>query len=128
MIWSIISKPVILAVSPPDGPVGPPYVSKPIIQLAARTGWPLLAFCWDASASYEFNSWDRTTLLPPFSLVIAVSVCDVNPCTSSGLTEQNMKTCGEFDRRMNHLAYQARYYVKNKLKNYSKKQKKKSNC
>jgi Uncharacterized protein conserved in bacteria len=103
----------------PDGPVGPPYVSKPgIIQLAVRTGGPLLAFCWDASASYEFNSWDRTILPLPFSRIAVLY--DREPMyVPSGLTETEYEDLrSEFDRRMNHLAYQARYYVKNKLKGF----------
>lgn len=101
----------------PDGPVGPPYVSKPgIIQLAARTGGPLLAFCWDAHPSIEFNSWDRTILPLPFSRIAVLY--DREPMyIPTGLTDKEYEELRvEFDRRMNHIAYQARYYVKNKLK------------
>jgi lysophospholipid acyltransferase (LPLAT)-like uncharacterized protein len=101
----------------PDAPLGPPYVSKPgIIQLAARTGGPLLAFCWDASPSWEFNSWDRTILPLPFARIAVLY--DRKPMYIPGgmnrMEYEDMRI--EFDRRMNHLAYQARYYVKNKLK------------
>jgi len=101
----------------PDGPVGPPYVSKPgIIQLAARTGGPLLAFCWDAHPSYEFNSWDRTILPLPFSRIVVLY--DREPFyVQDGLSNEEYENLRlEFDRRMNHLAYQARFYVKNKLR------------
>jgi lysophospholipid acyltransferase (LPLAT)-like uncharacterized protein len=101
----------------PDGPVGPPYVSKPgIIQLAARTGGPLLAFCWDAYPSYEFNSWDRTIMPLPFSRIAVLY--DREPMyVPAGLTDKEYEELRvEFDRRMNHIAYQARYYVQNKLK------------
>jgi lysophospholipid acyltransferase (LPLAT)-like uncharacterized protein len=101
----------------PDGPVGPPYISKPgIIHLAAHTGGPLLAFCWDASPSFEFNSWDRTILPLPFSR-IAVLYGREPMYVPAGLSNAEYEDLRiEFDRRMNHLAYQARYYVKNKLK------------
>ena len=101
----------------PDAPLGPPYVSKPgIIQLAARTGGPLLAFCWDASPSWEFNSWDRTILPLPFAR-IAVLYGREPMYVPSGLSPGEYEDIRiEFDRRMNHLAYQARYYVKNRLK------------
>ncbi|MCE5265261.1 MAG: lysophospholipid acyltransferase family protein [Deltaproteobacteria bacterium] len=101
----------------PDGPVGPPYASKPgIIQLAARTGAPLLAFAWDASPSYEFNSWDRTILPLPFARIAVLY--DRKPISvPSGLTDEEYDSIRvEFDRRMNHLVYQARFYVKNKLR------------
>ncbi len=101
----------------PDGPVGPPYESKPgIIQLAARTGSPLLAFCWDAWPSHEFNSWDRTILPLPFAR-LAVLYDRAPLYVPAGLSEDAYEGYRiEFDRRMNHLAYQARYYVKNHLK------------
>lgn len=101
----------------PDGPIGPPYASKPgIIQLAARTGAPLLAFGWDALPSYEFNSWDRTILPLPFARIVVLY--DREPLSvPSGLTAEEYESIRvEFDRRMNHLVYQARFYVKNKLR------------
>ena len=101
----------------PDGPVGPPYVSKPgIIQLAVRTGSPLLTFCWDAHPSWEFNSWDRTILPLPFARIAILY--DREPMyVPSGLSNDAYEALRiEFDRRMNYLAFQARYYVKNKLK------------
>lgn len=101
-----------------DGPVGPPYESKPgIIRLAARTGSPLLAFCWDAEPSHEFNSWDRTILPLPFARLAVLY--DREPMyVPAGLSDEDYEDFRiEFDRRMNHLAYQARYYVKNHLRN-----------
>lgn len=101
----------------PDAPVGPPYVSKPgIIQLAARTGGPLLAFCWDAHPSHEFNSWDRTILPLPFARIAVLYDREplYVPAGLSNTAYEDLRL--EFDRRMNHLAYQARYYVKNRLK------------
>lgn len=101
----------------PDGPAGPPYMSKPgIIQLAARTGAPLLAFSWDAYPSYEFNSWDRTLLPLPYAHMAVVF--DHEPFyIPAGLNQEDYEEYRvEFERRMNHLAYQARYYIRNKYK------------
>jgi len=102
----------------PDGPVGPPYVCKPgIIRLAARTGSPLLAFCWDAWPSHEFNSWDRTIFPFPFAR-LAVLYDRAPLYVPDGLSDEDYEGYRlEFDRRMNHLAYQARCYVKKHLKN-----------
>jgi len=53
-----------------DGPKGPPYEAKPgIIQIAARTGTPIMPFVLDASPSHEFNSWDRVLLPLPGSRI-----------------------------------------------------------
>lgn len=97
----------------PDGPVGPPYISKPgIIQVAALTGSPLVPFGWDAYPSYEFNSWDRFVLPLPFSRIAAVY--DSEPMyVPMGLgTDEYEEIRKKFDRRMNILNFQARIYVR----------------
>ncbi len=102
----------------PDGPIGPPYVSKPgIIQVAARTGSPLVPFAWDARPSFEFNSWDRFVLPLPFSRIAVVY--DFEPMyVPQGLsTLEYEELRKEFDRRMNILNFQARVYVKNRIEN-----------
>ena len=100
----------------PDGPVGPPYVAKPgIIQLAARTGAPLMPFAWDAHPAYEFNSWDRTILPLPLSRIVVLYDRELL-YVPQGLGEEEYEAYRQtFDRRLNALAYQARYYVKNGL-------------
>jgi len=101
----------------PDGPVGPQLISKPgMIQLAARTGAPILAFGWDADKSWEFNTWDKMVLPKPFARVCVLF--DRTPMyVPAGLTIDEYETYRlEFDKRMNILNYQARFYVKNGLK------------
>jgi lysophospholipid acyltransferase (LPLAT)-like uncharacterized protein len=99
-----------------DGPTGPPYKSKMgIIMLAARTGSPLLPVAWDASPSLEFNSWDRTILPLPFSRI--VFIFDHEPINvAEGLSEEEYEKIREhLENRLNHLTFQARAYVKNKM-------------
>lgn len=102
----------------PDGPKGPPYKSKiGIIMLAARAESPLLPYAWDAYPSWEFNSWDRTILPLPFSKVVALY--DREPMyIPKGLSEERYEELrNELDKRLNILTYQARYYVRNGLRN-----------
>ncbi len=101
----------------PDGPVGPQYVSKPgMVQIAARTGAPIIPFAWDAEPSWEFNTWDKMMLPKPFSrLCILFDRKAMYVPAGLGIDEYE-KYRQEFDRRMNILSYQARFYVKNRLK------------
>ncbi len=101
----------------PDGPTGPPYRSKMgIIMLAARTGSPLLPHSMDAHPSWEFNSWDRTILPMPFSRIVVLY--DREPIyVPRDLKEQEYEELRQrFEERMNVLAFQARFYLKNRLK------------
>jgi lysophospholipid acyltransferase (LPLAT)-like uncharacterized protein len=101
----------------PDGPVGPQYVSKPgMIQIAARTGAPIIPFSWDAEPSWEFNTWDKMMLPKPFSRLCILFDRDAMNIPSGLDSEEYEKFRQAFDRRMNILSYQARYYVKNHLK------------
>ena len=53
---------------PPDGPRGPGGQAKMgIIELAKRTGRPILPFAFSASKKKIFNTWDRFLLPYPFS-------------------------------------------------------------
>ena len=101
----------------PDGPIGPPYVSKiGTIMMAARTGSPLVPFGWDAYPSHEFNSWDRLSMPLPFSRIAALYDREVI-FVPEGLSEEAYEKIRlNFDFRMNVLNYQARFYVRNKLK------------
>ncbi|RLA99539.1 MAG: hypothetical protein DRG37_04515 [Deltaproteobacteria bacterium] len=101
----------------PDGPKGPPYKAKiGIIMLAARTGSPLLPHSMEAFPSWEFNSWDRTILPLPFSRIVVLY--DREPIyVPQGLGKEEYEELRQrFEERMNVLAYQARFYLRNKLK------------
>ncbi|MEA2102287.1 MAG: lysophospholipid acyltransferase family protein [Thermodesulfobacteriota bacterium] len=101
----------------PDGPRGPGYKAKPgIIQLAARTGAPLLLYACDASPCYEFNTWDRTFLPYPFSRIVVIYSREPMYIDNNLSTKEYDRLLKEFDSRLNTLTYQARYYVKNHLR------------
>lgn len=52
----------------PDGPRGPRYrVQNGIIELARRTGMPIIPISFNASRKKVFRSWDRFLLPYPFS-------------------------------------------------------------
>ena len=52
----------------PDGPQGPRFkVQHGIIQLAKKTGYPIIPVTGSASRMKIFNSWDRFILPLPFS-------------------------------------------------------------
>ncbi len=52
----------------PDGPRGPRYrVQDGIIELARRTGMPIIPLTFNASRKMVFQSWDRFLLPYPFS-------------------------------------------------------------
>ncbi len=57
----------------PDGPRGPRMrASMGAVQLAAKTGAPILCFAWSTSAAKFFSSWDRFCLPLPFGRGVIV--------------------------------------------------------
>ncbi len=101
----------------PDGPTGPPYISKHgITTIAGRTGSPILLCAMEADRSWEFNSWDRTVLAKPFSRIVMVFDREpilVAPEMSDAATDELRQ---EIDLRLNRLTYQVRYFVKNGIR------------
>jgi lysophospholipid acyltransferase (LPLAT)-like uncharacterized protein len=58
----------------PDGPRGPRYrVQNGIIELARRTGMPIIPLTFSASRKKVFQSWDRFLLPYPFSRGVFIS-------------------------------------------------------
>jgi len=56
-----------------DGPRGPARIAQPgAIWLARATGNPVLPFHLEASAHWTANSWDRTQIPKPYSMVALV--------------------------------------------------------
>jgi len=52
----------------PDGPKGPrEVVQMGTIQLALKTGLPVLPVCWATNRHWRINSWDRFYIPKPFS-------------------------------------------------------------
>jgi len=52
----------------PDGPKGPrEVVQKGTIQLAMKSGLPVMPICWATSRCWRANSWDRFYIPQPFS-------------------------------------------------------------
>ena len=52
----------------PDGPKGPrEVVQKGTIQLAMKSGLPVMPICWATSRSWRASSWDRFYIPQPFS-------------------------------------------------------------
>lgn len=52
----------------PDGPKGPAQlVQKGTIQLAMKSGLPVMPICWATSRCWRINSWDRFYIPKPFS-------------------------------------------------------------
>jgi len=52
----------------PDGPKGPrEVVKKGTVQLARKTGLPVVPLCYATSRCWRINSWDRFYLPQPFS-------------------------------------------------------------
>jgi len=52
----------------PDGPKGPRHRLKPgVVQLALRSGRPVVPIAFVCSRGYRFSSWDRFLLPLPFS-------------------------------------------------------------
>jgi lysophospholipid acyltransferase (LPLAT)-like uncharacterized protein len=59
-----------IVVMTPDGPRGPRYKVKGGIALAARmSGALIVPMTWNASRSWEFNTWDKMLLPKPFSTI-----------------------------------------------------------
>lgn len=57
----------------PDGPRGPRQrASMGAVQLAAKTGAPVLAFAWSTEKAKFFDSWDRFCLPYPFGRGVIV--------------------------------------------------------
>jgi hypothetical protein len=57
----------------PDGPKGPRHVFKPgAISIAQKSGAYLLPLTFACSNPFRFNSWDRFTLMLPFSKSVAI--------------------------------------------------------
>jgi hypothetical protein len=57
----------------PDGPKGPRHVFKPgAIRIAQKSGAYLLPFTFACSRPFQFNSWDRFTIMLPFSTCVAI--------------------------------------------------------
>jgi lysophospholipid acyltransferase (LPLAT)-like uncharacterized protein len=57
----------------PDGPKGPRHVFKPgAISIAQKSGAYLLPFTFACSNPFRFNSWDRFTIMLPFSKSVAI--------------------------------------------------------
>ena len=57
----------------PDGPTGPRHQFKPgSIAIAQKSGAYLLPFTFSARRAISFNSWDRFTILLPFSKCLAL--------------------------------------------------------
>jgi len=53
-----------------DGPRGPARRAQPgAVWLAGATGHPIVPFHFEAARFWSFNSWDRTQVPRPFSLV-----------------------------------------------------------
>ena len=56
-----------------DGPRGPAHIAQPgAVWLAKATGNPVLPFHHEARRHWTLNSWDRTQIPKPFSLVSIV--------------------------------------------------------
>jgi len=54
-----------------DGSQGPPLKAQPgAVLLAAKSGSPIMPIVWAAKRCKAFNSWDRTVLPLPFSMMI----------------------------------------------------------
>ncbi len=52
----------------PDGPKGPrEVVQKGTIQLAMKSGLPVMPICWATSRYWRIRSWDRFYIPKPFS-------------------------------------------------------------
>ncbi|MDX8406486.1 MAG: lysophospholipid acyltransferase family protein [Mariprofundus sp.] len=52
----------------PDGPKGPrEVVQKGTIQLAMKSGLPVLPVCWATKRHWRINSWDRFYIPQPFT-------------------------------------------------------------
>lgn len=52
----------------PDGPKGPrETVKKGTVQLAQKTGLPVVPICYATSRCWRINSWDRFYIPKPFS-------------------------------------------------------------
>lgn len=57
----------------PDGPKGPRHVFKPgAISIAQKSGAYLLPLTFACSKPFRFKSWDRFTLILPFSKSVAI--------------------------------------------------------
>ncbi len=57
----------------PDGPKGPrEVVQKGTVQLAMKTGLPVVPVCYAASRCWRVDSWDRFYIPQPFSRAVFV--------------------------------------------------------
>lgn len=55
----------------PDGPIGPRHhLKEGVIQLARLSGAPILPVSFSAQRSWIVNSWDRFTIMKPFSRAV----------------------------------------------------------
>ena len=90
-----------------DGPRGPAKVAQPgAVWLARKTGNPVLPFHLEASSYWTVNSWDRTQIPKPFSMIALVvgEPMSVSPTASDGQLESAR---AELERRLTSLERRA---------------------
>lgn len=86
-----------------DGPKGPRYVAKPgPIQLAKKTGSPIIPFVIEPSRYWCINSWDRLQIPWPFAraLVVFGEPIEVGSESSDEELEVNLQ---QLQRRLDEL-------------------------
>jgi lysophospholipid acyltransferase (LPLAT)-like uncharacterized protein len=90
-----------------DGPRGPAHVAQPgAIWLARATGNPVLPFHLEASSYWTTDSWDRTQVPKPFS-VVALVIGEPLEVSSDATDEQLESSRQELEDRLGILEARA---------------------
>jgi lysophospholipid acyltransferase (LPLAT)-like uncharacterized protein len=90
-----------------DGPRGPARIAQPgAIWLARATGNPVLPFHLEAASHWTMNSWDRTQIPKPFSMV-ALSVGEPLEVPQDADDQELEVRRQELERRLQELEHRA---------------------
>jgi lysophospholipid acyltransferase (LPLAT)-like uncharacterized protein len=90
-----------------DGPRGPARIAQPgAIWLARATGNPVLPFHLEAASHWTMNSWDRTQIPKPFSMV-ALSVGEPLAVPQDADDQELEVRRQELERRLQELEHRA---------------------
>lgn len=96
-----------------DGPQGPPCVAKPgIIQMAKRSGVPVLPMMWSADRFWRVGSWDRTMIPKPFSRIVMIYGRDFIRVPPDATRRQCEAYRRRLDAVLNTLMYQADHFFR----------------
>lgn len=72
-IYLAVKREGLSIATPPDGPLGPPFVFKRgWVNLSRLTGAPMLPLAYAADRTWTLKTWDNLTIPKPFARIVVV--------------------------------------------------------